>query len=113
MQHPGRVPRTAPGGGRARARLLRRHGRDAPAGRPGPGRDVLLCEASWPDAPDRPAGLHLSGREAGEHAAAAQVGRLLLTHLLPWADRDAVQAEAAGAYAGPVEVVRCGAAYDV
>jgi len=75
--------------------------------------DVLLCEASWPDAPDRPAGLHLSGREAGEHAAAAQVGRLLLTHLLPWADRDAVQAEAAGAYAGPVEVVRCGAAYDV
>jgi len=75
--------------------------------------DVLLCEASWPDAPDRPGGLHLSGREAGEHAAQAGVERLLLTHLMPWADREAMAAEAAQAYDGPLEVVRSGAAYDV
>ena len=77
------------------------------------GADVLLCEASWPDAPDRPGGLHLSGREAGEHAASARVGRLLLTHLVPWADRDAIAAEARQAYDGPLEVVRCGASYEV
>jgi ribonuclease BN (tRNA processing enzyme) len=77
------------------------------------GADALLCEASWPDAPDRPGGLHLSGREAGEHAAAAGVRRLLLTHLVPWADRDAMAAEARRAYDGPLEVVRCGASYDV
>ena len=75
--------------------------------------DVLLCEASWTDAPDRPPGLHLSGREAGEHAAAATVGRLLLTHLMPWADPDQIVAEARQAYDGPLEVVRCGATYEV
>ena len=50
------------------------------------GADVLLCEASWPHVvPGRwtepPGGLHMSGRQAGEHAAAAGVGRLLLTHV--------------------------------
>ena len=77
------------------------------------GADVLLCEASWPDAPDRPGGLHLSGREAGEHAAAAAVGRLLLTHVVPWADRDGIAEEARRGYDGPLEVVRSGASYDV
>ena len=77
------------------------------------GADAFLCEASWPDAPDRPGGLHLSGREAGEHAARAGVGRLLLTHLMPWADPEAMLAEAREAYDGPLEVVRSGAAYEV
>ena len=75
--------------------------------------DLLLCEASWPDAPDRPPGLHLSGREAGEHAAAAGARRLLLTHLISWADPSTVVAEAAQAYPGPLEVVGCGSSYDV
>ena len=77
------------------------------------GVDVLLCEASWPDAPDRPAGLHLSGKQAGEHAARAGARRLLLTHLMPWTDPVAMAAEAARAYAGPLEVARSGASYDV
>jgi ribonuclease BN (tRNA processing enzyme) len=75
--------------------------------------DAFLCEASWPDAPDRPQGLHLSGRQAGEAAAAARARRLLLTHLMPWSDREAMAAEAAQAYDGPVEVVRSGAVYEV
>ena len=62
---------------------------------------------------DRPGGLHLSGREAGEHAAQAGVGRLLLTHLMPWADPEAMAAEAREAYDGPLEVVRSGATYDI
>jgi hypothetical protein len=33
--------------------------------------------------PDLPPGLHLSGRQAGQHAAAAGAGHLVLTHLAP------------------------------
>ncbi len=75
--------------------------------------DVLLCEASWPEDPANPPGLHLSGREAGEHAAAAGVHRLLLTHLMAWSEPEAMRAEARAAYDGPLEVVRSGASYDV
>ena len=58
------------------------------------------------DAPRPPGGLHLSGREAGEHAAQAGARRLLLTHLVPWADPEAMLAEAREAYDGPLELVR-------
>jgi ribonuclease BN (tRNA processing enzyme) len=75
--------------------------------------DVLLCEASWTDRPDNPAGVHLSGRQAGEHATRSGARALLLTHLVAWADATAVLAEAQGAYDGPAEVVRCGGGYDV
>jgi len=81
------------------------------------GADVLLCEATWPhvtpvwDAP--PPGVHLSGRQAGEHAAAAGVGRLLLTHVPPWFDAAELAAEAKAAFGGPVEVVAADAGYEV
>lgn len=77
------------------------------------GADVLLAEASWTDAPDRPAGVHLSGRQAGELAARAGVGRLLLTHIAPWTDAAAVLAEARSAFGGEVAVVVQGEAYDI
>ncbi|MFC9255239.1 MBL fold metallo-hydrolase [Amycolatopsis thailandensis] len=76
------------------------------------GVDVLLSEASWTDSPDRPAGVHLSGKEAGELGRKAEVGRLLLTHVAPWTDRAAVLAEAAGAYPA-AELVEQGAVYDL
>lgn len=75
------------------------------------GADVLLAEATWTDHPSRPADLHLSGLQAGQLAAAAGVGRLLLTHVAPWTDRSAVLAEARQAYDGPVEVVAAGGEY--
>ncbi|GAA1846334.1 MBL fold metallo-hydrolase [Pseudonocardia ailaonensis] len=77
------------------------------------GADVLLCEASWPHSDAMPAGVHLSGRQAGEHAAAAGVGRLLLTHVPIWTDADVILAEAKEAFDGPVELVRPDAAYEV
>ncbi|WP_197321674.1 MBL fold metallo-hydrolase [Saccharomonospora sp. NB11] len=77
------------------------------------GVDVLLSEASWTDGPDRPGGLHLSGAQAGALAARAGVGRLLLTHVPPWADGDAILAEARAAFDGPVERVTQGAVYDI
>ena len=76
------------------------------------GVDVLLAEASWTDAPTRPAGVHLSGKQAGELAREAGVGRLLLTHIAPWTDRGAILAEAGAEFPG-AELVVDGAVYDV
>ncbi|HXV94217.1 MAG TPA: MBL fold metallo-hydrolase [Pseudonocardia sp.] len=81
------------------------------------GADVLLCEATWPHVLDEwdepPTGVHLSGRQAGEHAAEAGVGRLLLTHVASWFDAAQILAEAKEAFAGPVELVAPGAVYEV
>ncbi|MEU8634501.1 MBL fold metallo-hydrolase [Amycolatopsis sp. NPDC048633] len=76
------------------------------------GVDLLLAEASWTDSAERPAGVHLSGKQAGELARDAGVGRLLLTHIAPWTDAGAVLAEASAEFAG-AEVVKQGAVYDV
>ena len=82
------------------------------------GADVLLCEASWLHVvPGRwtepPPGLHLSGRQAGEHATAAGVGRLLLTHVPAWGDAAGVLAEARESFDGPVELAAPDATYAV
>ncbi len=66
--------------------------------------DVLLCEASFVDGPGLPADSHLTARQAGEHATRAGVGRLVLTHLVPWNRLDVVQAEAASSFPGPMSL---------
>ena len=76
------------------------------------GADVLLAEAAHPDVPGLPRDLHLTGREAGEHAAAAGVGRLLVTHVPPWGD-PAAQLASARAVFPTAELVEPGATYDV
>jgi len=76
------------------------------------GADVLLSEAAYAEGPDLPPGLHLTGRQAGEHAAAAGVGRLLITHVPSWVDADA-QLTAARQVFGPSELVRHAAVYDL
>lgn len=76
--------------------------------------DVFLCEASYLDGVDNPPGLHLTGREAGEIATKAQVKRLLLTHLVAaWGSEAITYEEATSAFAGPVEIVRAGARYEI
>ncbi|MGH3768214.1 MAG: MBL fold metallo-hydrolase [Pseudonocardiaceae bacterium] len=77
------------------------------------GADVLLAEASWPDRPGNPPGIHLSGKDAGEAAAAAGVGRLLITHVPPWTDPDHVLTEARAAFDGPTELVRQDTHYEI
>jgi ribonuclease BN (tRNA processing enzyme) len=73
--------------------------------------DVLLCEATFgPDdayVPD----LHLTGKQAGEYAAQAGVGRLIVTHVPPWNSRELAVAEAASAFTGPVEAAQPAAEY--
>jgi len=75
--------------------------------------DLLLCEASFLESPLNPPDLHLTGREAGEHARKAEVGRLVLTHVPPWTDADAVLAEARSAFDGPVELAAPGGSYEL
>ncbi|GAB3495166.1 MBL fold metallo-hydrolase [Nocardiopsis coralliicola] len=75
--------------------------------------DLFLCEASFHDHHDNPQGVHLTGREAGEHAARARARRLVLTHLVPWNDDALTLREAQSAYGGPVELARPGAVYRV
>lgn len=75
--------------------------------------DVLLGEASWTHGDHHPPGVHLSGLELGALATRNRVKRLLITHVAPWTDPEAVLAEARSAYAGPVELVSKGAKYDI
>jgi ribonuclease BN (tRNA processing enzyme) len=78
------------------------------------GVDVFLCEASYLDGVDNPPDLHLTGREAGEIATKAGVGRLLLTHLVTaWGSEAMTHEAAATAFPGPVEIVRPGSRYEV
>jgi ribonuclease BN (tRNA processing enzyme) len=75
------------------------------------GADLLLCEASFLETGENPPDLHLTGRQAGEHARDAGVRRLVLTHVPPWTDRDEVLAEAKEVFDGPVELAVPGASY--
>jgi ribonuclease BN (tRNA processing enzyme) len=72
------------------------------------GADLLLCEASFRDADENPPDLHLTARQAGEYATRAGAGQLVLTHLVPWYDRDRSLAEAAGSYCGPLSAATSG-----
>ena len=75
--------------------------------------DLLLCEAAFHDGRDHIPDLHLTGREAAEHAKAAGVGRLVLTHLPPWNDPERALAEAAPAFDGECLLAESGATYDL
>ena len=70
--------------------------------------DILLCEAGFPDVRDLPPGLHLSGRQAGQHAAAAGAGHLVLTHLYPDYEPAPSLAGAQEAFPGPVSLAAPG-----
>jgi len=77
------------------------------------GADVLMADTAWQDRGSRPDNLHMSGREAAEIATEAGVERLLLTHVLPWSDRDAVLADAVRVFPGRSSLVEQDAVYDV
>ena len=72
------------------------------------GADLLLCEASFIDEPGNPPNLHLTARQAGQYAARAGAGQLVLTHLVAWYDRERSLDEAGGAYHGPLSAATAG-----
>jgi ribonuclease BN (tRNA processing enzyme) len=72
------------------------------------GADLLLCEASFLEGPDNAPNVHLTARQAGEHATRAGVRQLILTHLVPWNDRERSRSEAAQTYPGPLSLATSG-----
>ena len=72
------------------------------------GADVLLSEATYAFTGEGPPELHMSPEQAGQHASAAGVGRLVLTHMWPANDRDVAREQAAGAFDGEVIVAEEG-----
>ena len=76
------------------------------------GAHVLLAEAAHPEVEGLPSGLHLTGRQAGEHALAAGVERLLLTHVPVWVDSE-VQLSAASAVFPAADLVATGSVYEI
>ncbi len=77
------------------------------------GADVFLCEASFVESATNPPDLHLTGAEAGQCAAAAGVGRLLITHIPAWTDADEVESDLKGAYDGDYTIVRPGDVFEL
>ncbi|MEZ5117670.1 MAG: MBL fold metallo-hydrolase [Candidatus Nanopelagicales bacterium] len=76
------------------------------------GADLALFEASFLEG-DNPPDLHLTAREAAEHARKAEVGHLVLTHLVAWNPRDATREQAGRAYDGAFDLARVGTTYQV
>jgi ribonuclease BN (tRNA processing enzyme) len=78
----------------------------------GSGLGLVICEATFLH--DREGtSPHLSARQAGTTARAAQVQRLLLSHLWPIVDPKAIAAEASEAFGGPVECAQINATYQL
>jgi ribonuclease BN (tRNA processing enzyme) len=66
--------------------------------------DLLICEAAFPES--HPVAGHLTPARAGEIAAQANVGRLVLTHFYPICDLADVFAECRRTYTGPLVLAR-------
>jgi ribonuclease BN (tRNA processing enzyme) len=69
--------------------------------------DLFICDATWVsrDAPF-PSDVHMTGTEAGLHAAEAGVERLMVTHVFPQREPEQVAADAETVYDGVVWVAR-------
>jgi ribonuclease BN (tRNA processing enzyme) len=78
------------------------------------GADLLLAEASYARVvPDDIVGALSSAIDVGREAAAASVGGLLLTHLMPTTDEADALAAAAEGYSGQIDVARPGMEVEV
>lgn len=77
------------------------------------GVDVFLAEASYLEGDDNPPGIHMTGKEAAEHATRADAKSLLLTHLVPWNPVERVLADATPAYSGPITLATRGLQLDI
>jgi ribonuclease BN (tRNA processing enzyme) len=74
--------------------------------------DLFLCEASFQEGRDDAPEVHLTGKQAAEHAERADTHRLLITHIPPWNDPAITLAEAID-FPGRVDLACPGATYDI
>ena len=79
----------------------------------GSGIDLALCESTYVDATYPGSVQHLTARQAGATARAAEVDRLVLTHQLPGEDSAAHLDEARATFDRPVTVARIHDRYEV
>lgn len=77
------------------------------------GCEMLLIEATLPRPERTGVRGHLTPEEAGEHARAAGVNRVVLTHISDELDHTWARKQAAGAFGRRVEVARDGAVFDL
>ncbi|MFC4556537.1 MBL fold metallo-hydrolase [Georgenia faecalis] len=77
------------------------------------GADLLLAEAAFQEGRDAVRGVHLTGRRAGQVAAAGEVAGLVLTHQPPWNDPAVAAREAAEVFDGPIELAAPGAVWAI
>jgi ribonuclease BN (tRNA processing enzyme) len=78
----------------------------------GPGLDLALCEATYTKDHEGTA-QHMSARQAGTTAREAGARRLVVTHRWPPVAAEAVGAEAAEAFGGPVGQAAVGRGYSL
>lgn len=76
------------------------------------GVDVALFEASLLDGMEMP-DVHMTGRQAAELAAQADVGTLVLTHLVPWHDTEVLERQAREAFTGDLRLAASGMTIDL
>ncbi|MFC3690018.1 MBL fold metallo-hydrolase [Aquipuribacter hungaricus] len=77
------------------------------------GADLLLCEAAFVEGRDEARGIHLTGRRAGEVAAAAGADLLVLTHVPAWNPPGVAAQEAAEVFLGRTVTAEPGAVHEV
>jgi ribonuclease BN (tRNA processing enzyme) len=74
--------------------------------------DVALIEASCLESQPSP-NVHLTARQAAEHARVARARVLVLTHLVAWNDPQLTLAEASSAFDGDLMLASSGLTIDV
>lgn len=77
------------------------------------GADLLLAEASFCEGDENPEDLHLTGVEVAELANRSGAGRLVLTHIPPWHDKQIAYDEAKSLWGGLLDLAHTGAVYTV
>ena len=78
------------------------------------GADLLVAEATYLDhVPGDSEGYMSSARQAGQYAAQAGAGQLMLTHLQPGTDHETARTAASAGYGGAVSVAIAGLALTV
>jgi ribonuclease BN (tRNA processing enzyme) len=78
------------------------------------GADLVLSDCAFVEGRDATRGVHLTAKRAGQAMTdAGGVGRLVLTHLPPWNDREAARAEARETWDGPLELAAPGATFEL
>jgi len=75
--------------------------------------DLGLCEATFRLGHETDVPVHMNAHEAGTMARESGTGRLVITHLLPGADREGARLEAEDAYGAPVDVASAGLVLEV